>query len=92
MFRTSLGVGDTEAPAVLQRRHRPARGLDLRRIDLRQENAGLYAALGEHLAPGRNDQRGRAVTLLFRVSIRTLTLFSLKTGNNDLFIIICINI
>src|SRR6266576_5330761 len=67
MFRTSLGVGDAEAPAVLQRRHRPARGLDLRRIDLRQENAGLYAALGEHLAPGRNDQRvaiGLALVLM----------------------------
>ena len=57
MFRTSLGVGDAEAPAVLQRRHGLARGLDLRRIDPGQENAGLNAALGEHLAPGRNDQR-----------------------------------
>ena len=57
MLRTGLGIGDAEAPAVLQRRHRLARGLDFCRVDLRQEDAGLDAAFGDYLAPGVDDQR-----------------------------------
>src|SRR5258708_38845729 len=57
MFWSRLGIGDAEAAAVLQRRHGPSRGLDLGGIDLRQEYAGLAAALGEDFAPGRDDQR-----------------------------------
>src|SRR6185312_878200 len=48
---------DAEAASVLQRRHGFACGLDLGRIDLGEEHAGLDAAFGQNLAPGRNDQR-----------------------------------
>src|SRR6266403_3343039 len=57
MFGASLGIGNAEAPAVLQRRHGLARGLDLGGIDPRHENAGLNAAFGEDCAPGVDDQR-----------------------------------
>src|SRR5215208_8109973 len=57
MFGPGFWVGHAESAAVLQRRHRLARGLDFRRIDLGHENGGLGAALGAHLAPGSDDQR-----------------------------------
>ena len=46
MLRAGLGVGDTKAPAMLQRRHGFPRRLDLGCIDLGEEYAGLDAALG----------------------------------------------
>ena len=57
MLRAGLGIGDAEAPAVLQRRHGLAGGLNLRGVDLGKKHAGLDAAFGENLAPGGDDQR-----------------------------------
>ena len=57
MVGAGFGIGDAEAPAMLQRRHGFARGLDHGGIDLGQENAGLDAAFGEDVAPGIDDQR-----------------------------------
>src|SRR5437763_12638203 len=67
MFGAALGVGHTEAAAVLQRWHRLARGLDFRGIYAGHENARLGTALGKHLTPGSNDQRmavGLALVLM----------------------------
>jgi hypothetical protein len=67
MFGTGLGVGNAEAAAVLQRRHSLAHGLDLGRINLRHEDAGLDAAFGKHHAPGVDNQRmplGLALVLM----------------------------
>ena len=44
VFGARLGIGHAETPSMLQRRHGLARGLDLRRIDPGEENAGLDAA------------------------------------------------
>ena len=57
MVRPRLGIGDAEAAAVLERGNRPARGLDLGRVDLGHDDAGLDVALGEDLAPRIDDER-----------------------------------
>ena len=67
MFRAGLRIGNAETPAMLQRRNRLARGLDLGGVDLRQEDAGLNASFGEHRTPGVDDQgvaKGLALVLM----------------------------
>ena len=44
MLRAGFGVGNAEAPSMLQRRHGLARGLDFGGIDFGEEHAGLVAA------------------------------------------------
>ncbi len=46
-----------EAPPMLQRRYLGARGGHGRRVDLRQDDAGLVAALGDDAAPGIDHER-----------------------------------
>ena len=55
MLGTRLGIGETEAAAMLQRWHGFARGLDFGRINPGQDNAGLDAPFG---VPGANVGRG----------------------------------
>src|SRR6185295_6252945 len=57
MLGTRFRVDEAEAAAMLQRRDRLARALDLRRIDPGHHDAGLDAAFGEHDAPRIDDQR-----------------------------------
>src|ERR1700733_4254950 len=57
IIRARFRIGDRKTPAMLQRRYGLARRLDQRRVDFRHEDAWLDAALGQYLAPGRDDQR-----------------------------------
>src|SRR5262249_41527695 len=47
---------DFEAPAMLEGRNAGTRSSDRRRVNLRNDDAGIDATFGEHAAPGVDDE------------------------------------